>query len=345
MIWGRSSRLVLPTASVNRKLTGPSEQSTDQHERDGYSNLLATGEVVLGYPNEYGLYTPRPLIDSSKDQRASLLPDAEDEPLFKDFGRNGSYLVIRQLHQDVPGFWQFIDKESNSVPEKREQLAASMVGRKRNGAPLAPFVEGIIPGIATKDPLNNFTYDDDPAGHRCPIGAHVRRANPRTGDFPPGVTGFISRMIKRFGFGLNRGDEDLVASTRFHRLLRRGRAYGSILAPEAAIKADAPAGERGLQFIVLVANISRQFEFVQNAWSMSSTFAGVQNERDPLLGIRKTLSHGEKTDTFIRPDPAGPTKKSCGMPQFVTVRGGGYFFMPGLRALQYIATSSFSKSG
>jgi hypothetical protein len=89
-----------------------------------------------------------------------------------------------------------------------------------------------------------------------------------------------------------------------------------------------------------VANISRQFEFVQNAWSMSSTFGGTQQERDPLLGIRGTLASDGVTDTFTRPDPAGPRRKTCHLPQFVTVGGGGYFFMPGLRALQYIASSS-----
>ncbi len=151
------------------------------------------------------------------------------------------------------------------------------------------------------------------------------------------MSGFISRLIRLFGFGLNRPDEDLVASTRFHRLLRRGRAYGQLLAPEEAIKEDAPEGERGLQFICLVANISRQFEFVQNAWMMNSKFSGVNNENDPLLGNREPLLDGDCTDRFSRPDPTGPKQKTCCLPQFVTVRGGGYFFMPGLRALNYIA--------
>ena len=315
-------------------------QSTDLHERDRYSNRLAAGEVVLGYPNEYGQYTARPLIDPQQDRFAAQLPNAKDEPALKDFGRNGSFLVIRQLHQDVPAFWQFLDREAGSVPDKREQLAASMVGRKRDGSPLVPRVAEDIPGIPSKDHDNHFTYEHDPIGHRCPIGAHIRRANPRTGDLPPGVTGIISRLIKMFGFGLNRQDEDLIASSRFHRLLRRGRGYGPVLSPQEAVKPDAPADERGLQFICLVANISRQFEFVQNAWLMSSEFGGVQQERDPLLGVREPLLNGEVTDTFNRPDPAGPAHKTCRLPQFVTVRGGGYFFMPGLRALRYIAASS-----
>ncbi len=315
------------------------QQDTDLHERDRYSNLLAPGEVVLGYPNEYGLYTARPLIDPHEDERAAELPDAEDAPARKDFGRNGSYLVIRQLHQDVPGFWQFIDKETGSVPEKREQLAAYMVGRQRDGTPLAPKVSEDIPGIPQAAQDNHFTYNFDAAGHHCPIGAHIRRANPRSGDFPPGVSGFFSRLMKILGFCQKRTDEDLIASSRFHRLLRRGRSYGPLLTPEDAVKPDAPAEERGLQFIVLVANISRQFEFIQNAWLMNSKFGGVQQENDPLLGVRESLANGEATDTFNRPDPTGPVRKTCGLPQFVTVLGGGYFFLPGLRALRYIATS------
>ena len=143
------------------------QQSTDLHDRDRYSNLLATGEVVLGYLNEYGLYTPRPLIDPTTDNLAVDLPAAEEQPTLKDFGRNGTYVVLRQLAQDVPGFWQFLDKVTGSVPEKREQLAASMVGRERNGTPLAPLIPPVpehIPGIPWNDQDNHFTYDLDPGG-------------------------------------------------------------------------------------------------------------------------------------------------------------------------------------
>ncbi len=323
------------------KIDWQSKQSTDLHDRERYSNLLAAGEVVLGYPNEYGLYTARPLINPQLDSIAASLPDAEDQPTLKDFGRNGTYLVLRQLAQDVPGFWQFIDKKTGSVPEKREQLAASMVGRERNGTPLAPLTPPVpahIPGTPWPDQNNHFTYDLDPRGSKCPIGAHIRRSNPRTGDLPSGITGFISRLMKILGFGQSHLEEDLVASSRFHRLLRRGRAYGSVLTPEQAVKPNAEVAERGLQFICLTGNILRQFEFVQNAWSMSSQFSGLQQESDPLLGNRQPLKSGDDTDQFNRPDPAGPKLKTCHLPQFVTVRGGGYFFMPGLRAIKYIAS-------
>lgn len=316
------------------------KQGTDLHDRANYSNLLATGEVVLGYPNEYGLYTTRPLIDPKNDKfAAEELPDALDQPELKDFARNGSYLVLRQLAQDVPGFWQFLAKETKTTSETPEQLAESMVGRTLNGSPLAEKADEQIPGISDNPHgfTNHFTYEQDPVGHKCPIGAHIRRSNPRTGDFPPGVTGFLSRLIRLLGFGETRPDEDLIASTRFHRLLRRGRSYGPKLTPKQAVKPNAEVADRGLQFICLVANISRQFEFVQNAWSMSNKFAGVQRESDPLLGHREPLRNEENTDQFNRPSPNGPIQKTCHLPQFITVQGGGYFFMPGLSALKYIA--------
>jgi deferrochelatase/peroxidase EfeB len=324
------------------------KQSTNPHDRTRYSNLMAVGEVLLGYPNEYQQYTARPLIDPEIDKLAVVLPNAEDKPKLKDFGRNGSYLVLRQLGQDVTGFWKFIDTAAGSMPEKREQLAAAMVGRNRDGKPLVPEVAEDIPGIPVDDRINHFNYDKDAGGNQCPIGAHIRRTNPRKGDLPPGPNDFISWFKKILGFGLTRPDQDLVASSRFHRLLRRGRAYGPKLAPEDAIKPDAPKAERGLQFICLVGNIMRQFEFVQNAWVMSSKFAGLQQERDPLLGHRKPLMSGEVTDQFHQQDTTGPMKKTCHLPQFITVRGGAYFFMPGLRAIKYIAatqTTAISTKG
>ena len=321
------------------------QQSTDPHQRDGYSNWLAPGDVVLGYPNEYGLYTPRPLIDPDRNARAAILPDAEDVPGKKDFGRNGCYLVIRQLQQDVPGFWHFVDQAAGSDVQKREALAASMVGRHRDGTPLVQPAKVPLPGIPSADALNHFTYTGDPAGNQCPIGAHIRRTNPRNGDYPPGVTGLLSRLVRALGLGLARPDADLVASTRFHRLLRRGRNYGPTLTPEDAVQSDAPSAERGLQFVCLVGNITRQFEFVQNAWVNSSKFAGVQDERDPLLGTRSALSNQAPTDRFRRPDASGPTRTTSAMPQFITVKGGAYFFMPGLRALKFLANPATDQDG
>ena len=121
--------------------------------------------------------------------------------------------------------------------------------------------------------------------------------------------------------------DDLVSSTRFHRILRRGRAY-----------AEGEAQRRGIYFIGLNANISRQFEFVQNAWVMSSKFDGLSEESDPLLGNRLPTAGCPVTDTFSLPQENGPRHRIGAMPQFITVRGCAYFFLPSIRALWYFAT-------
>jgi deferrochelatase/peroxidase EfeB len=314
--------------------------STDDKERAEYNNMLALGEVLLGYRNEYGQYTARPLIDPLLDPRAADLPPAEDAPDRRDLGRNGTYLVFRQLHQDVRAFWQFLDQEADSLPDERWRLAEAMVGRTRAGAPLAPLAHDWIAGVGP-DPediaANHFTYADDPDGIRCPLGAHVRRANPRTGDLPARTSGLIGRLLRMLGFKRATFRDDLIASTRFHRILRRGREYGPPLSPDDAFEPGPSDEERGLHFIGLVANLSRQFEFVQNAWTESTKFAGLSAERDPLLGSREPLPGGLATDVFSLPRLGKPTRRIAGLPQFVTVRGGAYFFLPGLRALRYIA--------
>lgn len=315
--------------------------STDRHERDRYSNKLAVGELLLGHPNEYGLYTTRPLLDPKSTPAAHQLPLAEDQPKLRDLGRNGTYLVVRQLEQDVPRFWKYVDGEANSDAEERERLAAAMVGRQRDGTPLVEPDSAPATGNADDGPrakADQFTFDADPHGERCPIGAHIRRANPRTGDFPVGVSGMLTRLVRTLGFGRRHAHDDLIASARFHRILRRGRVYGPALTPEDAVKADATTDERGLHFVCLGASIVRQFEFVQNAWAMSTRFAGVSRQSDPLLGNREPLLNGEESNQFTIPQPDAPARCLKDMPQFVTVRGGAYFFMPGIKALQFIAS-------
>lgn len=311
----------------------------DPHLHDKYSNQLALGEILLGYPNEYALYTARPLLDPVSLPHARILPAAAEQPGLKDLGRNGTYLVLRQLAQDVGGFWRFLDLQTGSDRQQREQLAAAMVGRQRDGTPLVKGYEEKTKGSGPGSAGNQFTFEEDPHGRVCPLGAHIRRANPRTGDFPPGVNGTVSRLIRTLGFGERFPGDDLVASSRFHRVLRRGRVYGSKISPEQALLEPAgekPPEERGLYFVSLGGNIARQFEFVQNAWAMSSKFAGLPTESDPLLGNREPLASGAATNKFTLPQLDAPARCVEALPRFVTVRGGAYFFLPGLRALAFI---------
>jgi deferrochelatase/peroxidase EfeB len=305
-----------------------------------YSNLLAVGEFLLGYRNEYGLYTDRPLLDAAQPG-ASLLPVAEDDRSRRDLGRNGSYLVLRELVQDVRGFWRFIAAQADDDAQSIA-LAQAMVGRQMSGEALIPVRDQPIQGVGPDEldvAHNRFTYDEDPTGLHCPFGAHVRRANPRTGDMPSGSEGLILRLIRMLGFGHQDLNQDLIASSRFHRIIRRGREFGAKLPWQAALRPDAPDPRSGLHFICLNGNIARQFEFIQNAWLNNAKFNGMSGEADPLVGNREPLPEGHSTDGFTLPEANGINRRIGCMPKFITVRGGAYFFMPGLRALRYFAGS------
>ncbi len=174
-----------------------------------YSNLTCLGEFLLGYPNEYGLYTPRPLLAPQRDPDG-LLPRAEDAPDQADLGRNGCYLVMRQLQQDVQGFWRELDRQAGGDADLRERLAAAMVGRTKDGEPLA-VPSGESGGAARRD--RNRTTSPTGTIHeglRCPLGAHIRRANPRNADLPPGgrghpVAAVAHAGIRRGGAGAGSG--------------------------------------------------------------------------------------------------------------------------------------------
>jgi deferrochelatase/peroxidase EfeB len=344
--FGFADGLSQPQIDWSRLLPAADEQQLS------YRNLSCLGEFILGYPNEYGLYTPRPVLDSGRDPTRSL-PRAEESPDRADLGRNGTYLVIRQLRQDVPGFWQAMDARAGGIEAERELLASQLVGRTLTGEPIVADVSraamGTPSATGTADAagaaganvrdLNAFTFESDPAGQRCPIGAHIRRTNPRTADLPPGGIGVVSQLIRTLGLASKARAQDLAASTRFHRLLRRGREYGALLTPEQALESLAPP-ESGLHFVCLNANIQRQFEFVQSAWIMGTKFNGLHEESDPLLGNRLPGPAGTRCDYFTMPRADGPSRRLANLPQFVSVAGGAYFFLPGIRALRFLASSA-----
>jgi len=313
-----------------------------QGDKPEYGNLVSLGEFLLGYPNEYGKYTQRPLI-AADGPGASVLAFAEDQPGIRDLGRNGTYMVLRQLQQDVRGFWRYLHLQAGSDPQGRRTLAESLVGRRINGAPLEPKTERPITGIdLSTAEQNQFTYDGDEDGLRCPFGAHIRRANPRNPDVPPS-SGLLARLLRMLGFGNKWIHGDVMASTRFHRMLRRGREYGPRLAPDDAVANGPDAVEHGLHFICIVANISRQFEFVQNSWVMSTKFNALTGESDPLLGNRQPIGGCPLTNTFSMPQLGGVPRQLMQVPQFVAVRGGAYFFLPSLSALRYLASAGVSR--
>jgi Dyp-type peroxidase family len=269
----------------------------------GAQRSVPAGEFVLGYPNARGQLTDRPLLPASDDPGRLLLPDPAGSGAV-DLGRNGTYLVLRQLEQDVDGFWRFVDQaarrpDGTEDPGGRVALAAKMVGRWPSGAPLIDAPDKDEPALGDD---NGFGYQADPLGLVCPIGSHIRRANPRDSLAPNPAT------------SLNTSD--------LHRLLRRARSYQ---------QAGNGHPETGLYFICLAANLSRQFEFVQHTWLNNPAFGGLHDGTDPLSGTRQPTGA-----TFTIPQH--PVRRRYhGLPQFVRTRGGAYFFLAGISALRYLA--------
>jgi deferrochelatase/peroxidase EfeB len=230
----------------------------------------------------------------------------------QDIGRNGTFLVVRQLEQDKAEFDDCVAAAARTLASDgrapklgtaklAEWVKAKMVGRWPDGSSLVrhpekPREEDDPPSA----PDNAFLFGrEDPDGLRCPLGAHVRRANPRD-SFEP-------------------GSQVQLGITNRHRILRVGRVYE-----------PAKGDKSGLLFMCVNADIERQFEFLQQTWLLGPDFDGLNNEIDPVVG------HRSDEDTMTIPTPGGPLRLP-GLKKFVKVLGGGYFFMPSKSAVRALA--------
>jgi len=330
-------------------------------------DVLAPGEFLMGYRNDQGYISPSIAIGAEHDPRSRLptvgerdtnrfplFGDPTSEPDLRDFGRNCTFLVLRQLDQDVEGFDRSVTHHAERLSGKGgaasgaagrsspgyrhlgdvvggevtpEWVAAKIIGRWKDGSPLVGNPSRAA-GLGPRDvPDNDFAYGiDDPRGFACPLGAHIRRTNPRD--------------------SLEPGDTNEQAITNRHRILRRGRTY-----------AYRPEGEdkeaKGLLFAALCSDLERQFEFIQHTWINATSFHGLTEEADPLLGNPLTdkgqflTSHGAlpkgadaidggPNTRFTIPTAAGPVVVK-GLESYVTMRAGGYFLLPSRAALQFLA--------
>ena len=251
-------------------------------------HALAPGEFVLGQTNERNVVTPWPEHGG--------------------FGKNGSYLVVRELAQHVGVFNRLVRDLAHQMSGSNDQTAledaaAKIMGRRRDGAPLTDQPREL-------GALSSFGFAErDSGGLRCPIGSHVRRANPR--DSREDDPEIALRLSKR------------------HRIIRRGRIYGKTAANEAFDAED--CDDQGLLFICVNADIAQQFEFIQQTWLNNPTFAGLDGEVDPVVS---GVEPGEAP--YTAPDRPISAKVARSEP-LVTVKGGAYFFLPGLKALKWLA--------
>ena len=206
-------------------------------------------------------------------------------------------MVYRKLHQNVGTFRVFLNEWAKRYGAgddyAREKLAAKFIGRWRMARPSSSR-----PTIQTRQssrtPSGTSTFSSVKiSGIRCPVGAHVRRTNPRD------AFGFQGALVHR------------------RRISRRGLPYGPVSAGESARRSgELDKTDRGIVFMALNASLSRQFEFVQQQWISYGNDAHLGNEKDLLIA-----HHGEgerfgiQGDTTAANPPffcsACPTSSSC----------------------------------
>lgn len=224
------------------------------------------------------------------------------------FHVGGTFKVWRKLYEDVAAFRTWIAQQAAGLDMDEELLRAKLVGRWSDGSPLALTPDAPDARLGS-DPesVNDFDFADDPHGERCPLGAHIRRANPRSG----------------LGFG--------DALTSRQRIIRRGMPYGPPLPEEA----DGDDGvDRGIYFVAYMADIERQFEFIQTTWMNDGDAVNAGHDRDPFVG-RAPGDH-----KFVIPGPVPKIVHPLVQP--VVTKGGEYLWVPSITGLARIAAGRWS---
>ena len=280
----------------------------------GYTDGIST-PTIRGGPEEY-----RPDHQRPCEPWLFVLREAAenyDVPEPRELGLNGSFAVFKKVETDVAGFEDFLQSNKDKIDP--ELLAAKMLGRWRNGVPLAlsPDTDSPAGGISPEQ-LNNFEYVDsggqgDPKGIHCPVGAHIRRVNPR------------GQPVA--GQGLPGG------SNNSHRLIRRGLPYG----PAYDRGKPYDGIERGMLFHFINSNIENQYEFVLRQWVNDSEFAGAvrlhPKSRDPLIGTQNPAE-----SIFVIPQANGdPPIEVTGLLSFIVTKAAAYVFLPSRTAIKFIA--------
>jgi len=235
----------------------------------------------------------------------------------RELGLNGSFAVFKMIETDVVGFENHLQSNKDKIDP--ELHAAKICGRWRNGVPLAlsPETDNPAGGIPPEQ-MNNYEYvnpdgSGDPKGLRCPVGAHMRRINPRgqpvTGQGEPG------------------------GSNNTHRLSRRGMPYG----PNYDPKQPYDGIERGLLGYFINSSIENQYEFVLGHWVNDSEFAGAvrldPKSKDPMIGTQDPAE-----SIFVIPQGNGaPPITITGFSSFIKTKAAAYCFLPSITAIKFIS--------
>lgn len=268
------------------------------------NDMIEAGEFVLGHKNEHGDYPDSPKISKNQGD-LSLLSHGVD------LGYNGSFMVFRQMEQHVEKFWSAMENhtrnsDGSSNEKAKIKLASKCVGRWPSGASLVKFPDEDPGGSDSND---DFGYaDEDPDGLKCPFGSHLRRNNPRDS----------FRWYDK---------KQSLKITRRHRIIRRGRAYLD----------ESESQETGLFFICFNSSIELQYEFIQHVWSNNNQMRGMTNDVDVITGVPAEGNPNNIRRQFtIQKEPVN--EYVDGLEQFVTIKGGAYYFLPSISTLNYLTT-------
>lgn len=271
------------------------------------------GEILLGHTNAHHEKAPGPMVPFDELAGDMGLESAGAPAGFRNFGLDGSYLVVRELQQRVAEFWKSLQAgaalirahDPGATHVTADWLAERVIGRTIDGHLLCPG-GAVLPPDRDGEPQNDFRFKrDDPEGAGCPLGSHVRRANPRDS---------LARDVA--------SAQTLLDAANNHRILRRGRKFGTTL-PD---RYNDDNTERGLLFMCLNTDIARQFEFVQQTWLLNRNFHTLFDETDPLVGPKGKFTIRER-----------PLRRIVDVETFIQCAGGEYFFLPSLPALKYLA--------
>ena len=269
--------------------------------KDGIAQPIVEGSRVEGFPGDGRPIKAGEFVLGYECESGKILSMPQPEV----FGRNGTFVVFRKYHSHVAAFNRFLYANAKTE-EERELLAAKLVGRWRSGAPRALAPEHDDPKLGDDPNRNNdFTYAKDPRGLQTPLSSHIRRVNPRD-----------TKLA-------------VLSDVNIRRIIRRSTTYGTPLAKDALNDDGQP---RGLDFIAIGARAIDTVEFLQSEWINSGNFISHGKEKDPMLGI-------QDKDAYFTV-PGSPPRRVRGIETFNTLQGGEYFFMPSLRALQWIGDLS-----
>jgi len=285
-------------------------------------DLVWTGEFLFGYYRQKGLHSEDVVERSEERYRPGPA-----------WSKDGSYLVIRRLRQDVRQFRDFFDAAAREygAPDSTT-LQAMCVGRWPSGAPLVPIGEDVDdlpdrpvpddPSLAGDEGRNNFFEfgESDPLGKACPFAAHIRKVYPRDDE---------SKVLD---------EPTREVTTQTHRLLRRGIPFGERYDAELD-RQGSDNGERGLIFAAYQSSIERQFEFVTRNWANNPGFWIVDRLGDPgfdpghdlIIGQNGTTADREREITVMLD---GQPVRIPADREWVIPTGGGYFFAPSIPAMQ-----------